>query len=97
MHLLEMPDVLDAFVAWASGRPLNRLRPLVLQDQRLFNRALRMAGWSHTLGGVIKEVANSMDSWPYFLQQMRALCWSFRNKTYRNHITTSCGVAEFPI
>ena len=86
MHLLEMPDVIDAFVAWVSGAPLERLRPLVNQDTRLFQRALRMAGWSHTLGGIMKEVANSMDEWPHVLKQMRSLVRNFRNGTYRRHI-----------
>ena len=86
MHLLEMPDIIDAFVAWVSGVPLDRLRPLVNQNTRMFPRALRMAGWSHTLGGIMKEVANSMDEWPHSLKHMRALCKNFRNATYRNHI-----------
>ena len=86
MHLLEMPDIIDAFIEWVAGSPLVRLRPLVNQDTRLFHRALRMAGWSHTLGGIMKEVANSMREWPHMLGQMRILCQHFRNKTYREHI-----------
>ena len=48
MHLLEMPDVAAAYVAFMGGAPTHRLRPLVKQGSRLFHKALRMAGWSHT-------------------------------------------------
>ena len=96
MHLLEMPDIIDAFILWISGEPLDRLRPLVNQNTRLFRNALRMAGWSHTLGGVMKEVANAQDDWPQNLKHMRVLCKNFRNKTYRNHIYSKLHGARGP-
>ena len=87
MHLLEMPDIADAFVAWVTGAPIgHQLRSLVNQDRRMFRRALRMAGWSHTLGGIMKGVAQKMADWPLFLGFMRHLCKFFRNNTYRQHI-----------
>ena len=86
MHLLEIPDIVDAFVAWVAGTPLDRLRPLVHQDHRLFRRALRMAGWSHALGGIMKGVATRMADWPKYLAHMRSLCKFSRNKSNRNHI-----------
>ena len=45
-----------------------------------------MAGWSHTVGGTAKSVANSMDDWPTNLAHMRSLCKNCRNPTYRKHI-----------
>ena len=85
MHTLQVPDVADALVAWITGTPLNRLRPLIKHDVRQFPKALRMAGWSHTLGGVMKAVATKMDVWPQRLDCMRHLCKHFRNGTYRAH------------
>ena len=85
MHTLQVPDVADALVAWVAGTPLNRLRPLIKHDVRQFPKALRMAGWSHTLGGVMKAVATRMDVWPQRLDGMRHLCKHFRNGTYRVH------------
>ena len=97
MHLLEMPTVVNAFVEWASGRPFQALRPLVNQDTRFFHRVLRMAGWSHTFGGIMKEVANSMRDWPANLKHMRELCRLFKNKTHRRHIYSKLhGVGKGP-
>ena len=86
MHLLDVPDIVSAMVAWAGGRPLHTLGPLVKPDSRLFERALRIAGWSHTLGGVMKGVAEGMPQWPSSLEQMRHLVKFYKNNTHRNHI-----------
>ena len=51
MHLLDIPDIAEAMIRWAGGLPLHQARVWVKPDVRLFNRALRLAGWSHTMGG----------------------------------------------
>ena len=86
MHLLEMPDVVDALMAWADGVPLSRVQPLVHHDRRLFARALRVAGWSHTLGGIMKSVASKFKDWPEHLSSLRIICKTFRNESYREHV-----------
>lgn len=86
MHLLDMPDITEAFVAWAGGRPLDQVRFLVKPDRRLFPRALRLAGWSHMMGNIMKTVAEKFPSWPSSLGKMRALCKFYKNNTYRQHI-----------
>ena len=86
MHLLDLPDMSAAMVAWAGGRALHRVRPLVQPDTRLFPRALRIAGWSHTMGGVMKGVAELFPQWPSSLSNMRFLCKFYKNGTYRQHI-----------
>ena len=86
MHLLDLPDISEAMVAWASGRPLHTVGPLVKPDSRLFARALRIAGWSHTMGGVMKGIAEKIPQWPPSLTHMRALCKFYKNSSYRRHI-----------
>ena len=86
LHLLEVPDIVDAMVAWIAGSPLAEVRPLVHQDRRVFSKAMRFAGWSHQKGNQIKRSASRFSKWPRFLGHMRALCKTFRNKTYRQHI-----------
>lgn len=86
MHLLEMPDIAAAMVAWAGGTPLRRVVPIINQDRRLFAMALRIGGWSHTLGNIMKAVANEFIRWPRFLGNMRSLCKFFKNDSYRLHI-----------
>lgn len=86
MHLIELPDISAAFVAWAGGTALHQVRPLVVHDRRIFRFALRIAGWSHTLGGIMKTVAESAPEWPRVLAHLRSLCKFFRNESYRRHI-----------
>ena len=70
---LQMPDILDALLGWIGGTNLESLRGLVRHDRRLFGRAVRIAGWSHQMGNVMKQVANSLIDWPRKLEQCRAL------------------------
>jgi hypothetical protein len=73
MHTVEMPCVLHAFMAWIAGEPLETARRLVDYSKRLFPNALRIAGWSHVIGGVMKQVANRSPTWPSILDSLRAL------------------------
>ena len=91
MHLLEAPDMIDAYLAHMTGTPFDRLAPLVKHDVRLFARALRIAGWSHTLGGIMKTAAETFPGWPMYLKHERALCKFFKNVTYRQHIVRKLG------
>ena len=86
MHLLDVPDISEAFIAWMNGRPLHTLRMLVKPDRRLFRLALRIAGWSHTMGGIMKAVAEHFEGWPAHLDKLRTLCTFYKNKSYRRHI-----------
>ena len=91
MHLLEAPDMIDAYLAHMNGSPFDRLRPLVKHDVRLFLRALRVAGWSHTIGGIMKRAAEAFPDWPQYLTHERYLCKFYKNVTYRKHIVRSVG------
>lgn len=91
MHLLEIPDITKAFIAWLGGQPLHTLRPYINTDSRIFQKALRIAGWSHTLGNIMKEVAEEFPQWPQWLGFLRALTKFFRNKSYRQHIARCLG------
>ena len=86
VHLLEMPDIVKAFMASISGRPHHLLQPLIDTQSRLFPHALRIAGWSHALGNIMKEVAESSVEWPKYISYMRALIRFFKNTSYRDHI-----------
>ena len=86
LHLLEVPDIVDAMTAWIAGAALADVRPLVRQGRRVFRKAMRLAGWSHQKGNLMKKSAGRFSKWPRFLGNMRVLCKTFRNKTYRLHI-----------
>jgi len=86
MHLLELPDIKEAMIAWAAGCPLARVRMLVKPDRRLFIKALRIAGWSHTMGNIMKATAEQFPQWPSHLGKMRSMCKVLKNNSYREHI-----------
>ena len=86
MHLLEAPDVVDAYCAYMSGIPLLQCRSRVKHGIRMWPHALRLAGWSHTQGGIMKAAAQAFPLWPRYLQHQRALCKHYRNVQYRQHM-----------
>ena len=94
MHLLEAPDIIEAYLARINGSPLHTLAHLVQNDVRLFPNALRMAGWSHTMGNIMKFAAESFSQCPVYLKHQRELCKFFKNHTYRKHIVRTLGPAH---
>jgi len=73
MHTLEMRDVVDAYCAYMEGAPLEHCRTLVNMSQRWLPNAVRISGWSHTMGNIMRHTAESDLRWPRILAQMRAL------------------------
>ena len=59
----KMPCVLNAFAKWLNGTPLVNLRCEVNWRQRLFPHAIRLIGWSHTWGNIMKQVAFTYPGW----------------------------------
>ena len=49
-----VPNILRAFVAWASGTPLMECMALVDHTERLLRNAIRISGWGHLLGNIMK-------------------------------------------
>ena len=86
MHLLELPDIVQAFVAWVGGISLANVQHLIVHNKRLFGKALRIAGFSHTLGGIMKVLAERSPDWPKDLGHMRSLCRFWKIGSYRTHI-----------
>ena len=70
---LDTPDILRAFIAWVDGRPLDECALLVNHDLRLWPFALRITGWSHALGNLMKTLAAVCIRWPVIIEQLRSL------------------------
>jgi len=86
VRTIELPDILRALLAWMDGRELVECRTLVNYDRRLFYRALRMSGWSHTMGNLQKMLVSKDFRWERFLPKLRALCSFWHNVTWRKHV-----------
>ena len=86
MGILETPDILTAFVAWVSGTDLLSCGAFVRDNRRLFYNALRISGWGHLMGNLLKTIFNRFHRWPTYLEKIRLMIWFFRNTTYRKHI-----------
>lgn len=61
---VQLSNMLEAFFHFVGGATLEVCRPLVGFSQRCFPRSLRIAGWSHGFGNVMKQVAKSWGEWP---------------------------------
>ena len=70
---LDMPAFTVALLEWADGRPIMECAPFVDFSQRQCPNALRLAGWSHTFGGIMKSVAYCLANWDEVLAQLRTL------------------------
>ena len=86
MHTLEMRDVVDAYCAYMQGASLEHCRTLVDVTSRWLPNALRISGWSHSMGNIMRHTAEATTRWPRILQQMRDLVGFFRNATWRQYI-----------
>ena len=82
----DMPDVIEAYLAWMGGQPLADVKSKIVFGKRLFPNSIRIAGWNHTLSSIMKSVVKACDKYPEHLAMMRDLCTFFRNETYRDHL-----------
>ena len=83
---VDVADFLEAFLQRLKGTPLRDCAPFVASSQKLFPRAVRISGWGHMFGNLMKTIANSTPEWPEILTGVRRLCEFFRNDTWRRHI-----------
>lgn len=86
-HLtVDLPDILKAFICWNQGTDLVACRVHVNHNRRLLWNCLRIVGWCHTWGNIMKTVAHVCPQWPRVLEQMRVLIAFFRNQTWRSFV-----------
>jgi len=85
---LNLPNLLPAFFRWVKGASLESCLVHVRHDQRLFPEALRLQGWGHSWGNIMKAVANSSPKWGILDERMRAQCRFWKNRSWRQHVKT---------
>ena len=94
---LMVPNILRAFVAWVSGTPLQQCMGLVDFENRLLPFAIRLSGFGHSMGNIMKKVGECITPWPRWLEALRHACAFWRNETWRNWARTAMrqgGVSE---
>jgi hypothetical protein len=84
LGFVDVPDFVDAFLLWLGGKPFATLQ--VNPATRLLPNALRLAGWSHMFGNLMKHAAQSLEEWKVILKHLRALCRFFRVRAWRSTI-----------
>ena len=77
VHSIETPDCITAFLAWIGGTALSAVAPRVRHGTRLFKRAMRIQGWSHCFGNMMRRVASSYQFWQEVLECLRHVCRFF--------------------
>ena len=78
MGTVTLPDFILAFCKYMEGVPANALSGYVDRSVRWLPAALRLAGWGHAYGNMMKATAMSVQRWPQLLRQMRALVSFFQ-------------------
>ena len=86
VRTLEMVDCVRAYCEWMRGVPWESLRPLVNRDRRWLPNAIRIGGWSHTMGTIMKHTVESWSGWPRKLEQVRHLVAFCRNASWRTYL-----------
>ena len=84
--MLDVPDILPAFMQWIRGTPIRDLRPFIDYGRKLMPRAIRIPGWGHLCAGLMKYVCKFSSRWPVYLDYMRHLVRMMRNSTWREHL-----------
>ena len=84
--LNDIPNIIPAFLRWANGSPLDSLHGIVDRKSRMFPRSVRISGWGHMFGNLMKAAAQSVDQWPRMLSYTRILCTFWRNQTWRSAV-----------
>jgi len=77
VNLILTPDVLEAFYAWIRGTPITDVGPFVDHTHHLMQEAIRIIGFGHTMGGIMKDICEADEDWPKLLDMLRALCRFF--------------------
>jgi len=83
MHTIEMRNVSAAYCVYMDGADLEECRRRVDTTQRWLPNAVRISGWSHTMGNIMRETAEASPRWPTLLDEMRSLVDFMRNATWR--------------
>jgi hypothetical protein len=77
LHLVDTVDILDAFMKVTQGMAVERAGAFFDKAKPLFPKALRIAGWNHLLGNMMKFSCKSFDLFPMWMGHLRVLCRFF--------------------
>jgi hypothetical protein len=86
IRLVDTPNILRAWLRRRMGIPMELLGAGIDLSSRLFSNAIRISGWSHMFGNLMKHALHCMSNWPQYLQSCRVLCRFFRVESYRKEI-----------
>jgi hypothetical protein len=87
MGTVDSPDFLKAWFARLGGAAPDICRSMVDCHTRLFPMCLRISGWSHAWGNLMKSIAKSCQQWPRILDASRSLC-RFSDQRVGGHISS---------
>ena len=87
IRTVEMKDCSLAYVKAMQGCRMDSLLPFVNEAQRWLPFAIRISGWSHTMGNIAKQVAESCPLWENFiLRKLQAMVSFYKIGSWRNFI-----------
>ena len=86
MYMQSLPDVTPAFFKMVCGEEFTSLAKYIDGSKRFLGRALRIPGWGHICGNLMKYACHQTPEYPKYLEWLRVLCRFFRNSSWREHL-----------
>ena len=87
LNLPSVPNILTAFVRRMNGFTMASAAQFIDFSSNLVPLCMRVGGWGHMFGNLMKYYLSQFECWPTFLSQMRVCCKFWRNETHRDFIT----------
>lgn len=81
-----LPDFAAAFIHRVRGMFMSDAAKAIDFNSRLFPFTLRIAGWGHKFGDLMKEACKCISIWPSPLQGIRVMVRFFRDRGWRKQI-----------
>ena len=96
LSTLTMDDCVLAYCLWMGGLPLGQCKQYVNKGARWLPNALRVGGWCHSWGNIMRLVAESCPEWTRYLAMVRDVVPFFRNPSWRFFLSRKLKALDIP-
>ena len=83
---IDIGNILAAFIRWRAGEPLARISSTAVESTKLLPNALRVPGWGHLFGNLMKFLVKSVQGWLEILNYLRQLVKFFNYGPWREEL-----------
>ena len=84
--ITNVPNLLPTFLRYNVGVPMAVASAFCTEGSKLFPKSIRLPGWGHTFGNLMKGAMKQFPSWPILVEHFRSICKAFRNPPWLDHL-----------